>query len=296
MDVANKSIGTLQGIPFKNLIGGPLSACIQAQNDAAMTSINFINNVCLNVDKETGEKSAIYVSFSFIQNGRKVVINVPLIAIVPIPYIAINSIDINFKATVNGVECESNEDTYSEEYKRDTNTKSQKRRGLFLNKNKKETKINTSFSTKRDSKSTQDSKFSVEATIDVAVHAGQESMPAGMAKILEMLGAAMDLCSPDGELSVNDTTFYAETDPNNKEKTIKYLPVKVIAQYKTPEGLYDATNIKCDTGDGVKSAENKMDKTKEFSITLPSDATAGKQYVISCGDIQKVTITVLPKP
>lgn len=295
MDVANKSIGTLQGIPFKNLIGGPLSACIQAQNDAAMTSINFINNVCLNEDKETGEKSAIYVSFSFIQNGRKVVINVPLIAIVPIPYIAINSVDINFKATVNGVECESNEDTYSEEYKRDTNTKSQKRRGFFLNKNKKETKINTSFSTKRDSKSTQDSKFSVEATIDVAVHAGQESMPAGMAKILEMLGAAMDLCSPDGELSVNDTTFYAEKAPSSTPNDIIYLPVKVIAQYKTPEGLYDATNIKCDNG--ITGKENKMDKTREFEITLPEKTGAqGKQYVISCGDVQKVTITVLPKP
>ena len=295
MDVANKSIGTLQGIPFKNLIGGPLSACIQAQNDAAMTSINFINNVCLNEDKETGEKSAIYVSFSFIQNGRKVVINVPLIAIVPIPYIAINSVDINFKATVNGVECESNEDTYSEEYKRDTSTKSQKRRGFFLNKNKKETKINTSFSTKRDSKSTQDSKFSVEATIDVAVHAGQESMPAGMAKILEMLGAAMDLCSPDGELSVNDTTFYAEKAPSSTPNDIIYLPVKVIAQYKTPEGLYDATNIMCDNG--ITGEANKMDKTREFEITLPKNTGAqGKQYVISCGDVQKVTITVLPKP
>ena len=284
MDVANKSIGTLQGIPFKNLIGGPLSACIQAQNDAAMTSINFINNVCLNEDKETGEKSAIYVSFSFIQNGRKVVINVPLIAIVPIPYIAINSIDINFKATVNGVECESNENTYSEEYKRDTNTKSQKRRGFILNKNKKETKINTSFSTKRDSKSTQDSKFSVEATIDVAVHAGQESMPAGMAKILERLGAAMDLCSPDGELSVNDTTFYAEKDPNDKGK---YQKVKVIAQYKTPEGLYDPTFIKCDNGGGDGEV-NTMDKTREFMLS-PSD----KEYTISCGDVQKVSIRVL---
>lgn len=284
MDVANKSIGTLQGIPFKNLIGGPLSACIQAQNDAAMSSINFINNVCLNEDKETGEKSAIYVSFSFIQNGRKVVINVPLIAIVPIPYIAINSVDINFKATVNGVECESNENTYSEEYKRDTNTKSQKRRGFILNKNKKETKINTSFSTKRDSKSTQDSKFSVEATIDVAVHAGQESMPAGMAKILEMLGAAMDLCSPDGELSVNDTTFYAEKDPNDKGK---YQKVKVIAQYKTPEGLYDPTFIKCDNGGGDGEV-NTMDKTREFMLS-PSD----KEYTISCGDVQKVSIRVL---
>ena len=281
MDVANKSIGTLQGIPFKNLIGGPLSACIQAQNDAAMTSINFINNVCLNEDKETGEKSAIYVSFSFIQNGRKVVINVPMIAIVPIPYIAINSVDINFKATVNGVESESS--STETEYESKGNKKSTRKSGLFR---RKTTTINSTFSTKRDSKSTQDSKFSVEATIDVAVHAGQESMPAGMAKILEMLGAAMDLCSPDGELSVNDTTFYAEKDPNSGQNATKYLPVKVIAQYKTPNGLYDPTNIKCENA--KEAMVNQMDKTMEFML-LPSD----KEYIISCGDVQKVSVKVL---
>lgn len=281
MDVANKSIGTLQGIPFENLIGGPLSACIQAQNDAAMTSINFINNVCLNEDKETGEKSAIYVSFSFIQNGRKVVINVPLIAIVPIPYIAINSVDISFKATVNGVESESS--STETEYESKGTKKSTRKTGLFR---KKTTTINSTFSTKRDSKSTQDSKFSVEATIDVAVHAGQESMPAGMAKILEMLGAAMDLCSPDGELSVNDTTFYAEKDPNSGQNATKYLPVKVIAQYKTPNGLYDPTNIKCENA--KEAMVNQMDKTMEFML-LPSD----KEYIISCGDVQKVSVKVL---
>ena len=221
MDVANKSIGTLQGLPFDNLIGGPLNACIQAQNDAAMTSINFINNVCLNEDKETGEKSAVYVSFSFIQNGRKVVINVPMIAIVPIPYIAINSIDISFKATVNGVESESS--STETEYESKGTKKSTRKTGWFR---KKTTTINSTFSTKRDSKSTQDSKFSVEATIDVAVHAGQESMPAGMAKILEMLGAAMDLCSPDGELSVNDTTFYAEKNANDKDRSLEIFSCK----------------------------------------------------------------------
>lgn len=281
MDVANKSIGTLQGLPFDNLIGGPLSACIQAQNDAAMTSINFINNVCLNEDKETGEKSAVYVSFSFIQNGRKVVINVPMIAIVPIPYIAINSVDISFKATVNGVESESS--STETEYESKGTKKSTRKTGLFR---KKTTTINSTFSTKRDSKSTQDSKFSVEATIDVAVHAGQESMPAGMAKILEMLGAAMDLCSPDGELSVNDTTFYAEKDPNSGQNATKYLPVKVIAQYKTPNGLYDPTNIKCENA--KEAMVNQMDKTMEFML-LPSD----KEYIISCGDVQKVSVKVL---
>lgn len=284
MDVANKSIGTLQGLPFYNLIGGPLSACIDAQREAAETSVDFITRVGLNVDKETGEKSATYVSFSYIQNGRKVVINVPTLALVPIPYIAINTIDINFKATVNGVECESYENTSSVENKQDTNTKSNSRRGFILNRQKTETKINTSFSTKRDSKGTQDSKFSVEATIDVAVHASQESMPAGMSKILEMLGAAMDLCSPDGELSVNDTTFYAEKDPNDKSK---YQKVKVIAQYKTPNGLYDPTNIKCDNGGGDGEV-NTMDKTREFMLS-PSD----KEYTISCGDVQKVSIRVL---
>lgn len=282
MDVANKSIGTLQGLPFENLIGGPLRACIDAQREAAETSVDFITRVGLNVDKETGEKSAIYVSFSFIQNGRKVVINVPMLALVPIPYIAINTIDINFKATVNGVECESYENTSSVENKQDTNTKSNSRRGFIFNRQKTETKINTSFSTKRDSKGTQDSKFSVEATIDVAVHASQESMPAGMSKILEMLGAAMDLCSPDGELSVNDTTFYAEK--NNKGE---YQKVKVIAQYKTPNGLYDPTNIKCDNGGGDGEV-NTMDKTREFMLS-PSD----KEYTISCGDVQKVSIRVL---
>ena len=281
MDVANKSIGTLQGLPFDNLIGGPLNACIQAQNDAAMTSINFINNVCLNEDKETGEKSAVYVSFSFIQNGRKVVINVPMIAIVPMPYIAINSIDISFKATVNGVESESS--STETEYESKGNKKSTRKSGLFR---RKTTTINSTFSTKRDSKSTQDSKFSVEATIDVAVHAGQESMPAGMAKILEMLGAAMDLCSPDGELSVNDTTFYAEKDPNSGQNATKYLPVKVIAQYKTPNGLYDPTNIKCENA--KEAMVNQMDKTMEFML-LPSD----KEYIISCGDVQKVSVKVL---
>lgn len=281
MDVANKSIGTLQGLPFDNLIGGPLNACIQAQNDAAKTSINFINNVCLNEDKETGEKSAVYVSFSFIQNGRKVVINVPMIAIVPIPYIAINSIDISFKATVNGVESESS--STETEYESKENKKSTRKTGWFR---KKTTTINSTFSTKRDSKSTQDSKFSVEATIDVAVHAGQESMPAGMAKILEMLGAAMDLCSPDGELSVNDTTFYAEKDPNSGQNATKYLPVKVIAQYKTPNGLYDPTNIKCENA--KEAMVNQMDKTMEFML-LPSD----KEYIISCGDVQKVSVKVL---
>lgn len=85
----------LQAIPFSSMIGGPLKACIEAQAMAAKTTWDFIQEVGLNQNPETGEKTAVNVAFSFNQNGRMVQLNVPLLTIVPIPYIAIHSIDIN---------------------------------------------------------------------------------------------------------------------------------------------------------------------------------------------------------
>ena len=91
----------LQAIPFGSIIGGPLKACIEAQAMAAQTSWQFIQEVGLNTDPNTGQKEAVNVSFQFMQNGHMVQLNVPLLTIVPIPYIAIHDIDINFKANIS---------------------------------------------------------------------------------------------------------------------------------------------------------------------------------------------------
>ena len=115
MDLSKKTTSTLESLPFYNLIGGPLNACIRAQAEAAQTTVNFIKEVGLEEEKD-GVTEAIYVHFTFVQNGRKVTISVPLLTIVPIPYIAINSIDIKFKATVSGVETDSFSSNYSSEY------------------------------------------------------------------------------------------------------------------------------------------------------------------------------------
>lgn len=106
MDATTKTVSTLQGLPFNNLIGGPLNACILAQAEAAQTTVNFIQDVGLS-QQEDGSMEAVYVYFNFVQNGRKATVSVPLLTILPIPYIAINTVDINFKATVNGLESES---------------------------------------------------------------------------------------------------------------------------------------------------------------------------------------------
>ena len=91
---ANTAISAMQALPFSSMIGGPLKACIEAQAMAAKTSWEFIKEVGLNTD-EKGQKSAVMVAFSFNKGGRMTQLNVPLLTIVPIPYIAINSVDIN---------------------------------------------------------------------------------------------------------------------------------------------------------------------------------------------------------
>lgn len=83
--------------------------------------------------------------------------------------------------------------------------------------------MNASYSSKKDSSATRDSKYSVEYTMDVAVHAGQDSMPAGMAKVLEMLNNSISVVSPEGFLDVQ----HAIQDDGT---------VKLITSYKTGRG------------------------------------------------------------
>lgn len=255
--VTSSTVSALNGLPFENIIGGPLNACVLAQKEAALTTIDFIQSVGLTVD-EAGRTEAIYVHFTFVQNGRKVNISVPLLTIVPIPYIAINTIDINFKASIKGSEATS--DSISEEENYSKTKKTNKRLGLILNR--KKTSMTSTISTKKDSKSTADSSYSIEATVDVAVHASQDSMPAGMAKILEMLGSAIDLCSPEGELSVSSNT--AKKDD------------VITVTYKGSDGIYHPDAIKIPapitdiktTADGIGKYFTFPDNLESLEISL----------------------------
>lgn len=274
-NAGNKVVNTLQNLPFDSLIAAPLNACVNAQAEAAQTTINFIESVGLNdVD---GQKEAVYVYFNFIQGGRRVTISVPLLTMVPIPYIAINTIDINFKAKVTGIQNQQN--TASESYQKDSEEK-RKKSGLGWF-SVSSTQLTTSISTKKDSTSTKDSGYSVEATIDVAVHASQDSMPAGMAKILEMLGSAMDLCDPNGELSVNETYF--ELPAGEKE-------AKLIVAYKTPKGIYCPKDITVDGGSEPQSID---EATGTAVFMLKGSPGTGSDYTVSAvGCNRKINVKV----
>ena len=224
----------LQAIPFGSIIGGPLKACIEAQAMAAQTSWQFIQEVGLNTDPNTGQKEAVNVSFQFMQNGHMVQLNVPLLTIVPIPYIAIHDIDINFKANISASSSSVSEQSSSSALDVGAEASIGAKWGPFH----MDAKMKANYSSKKDSKATQESKYSVEYTMDVAVKAGQDSMPAGLAKVLELLGSALDVSDPAGSLEVSARKLVL-----SKDKEGKAIPVSLIATYKNGKGIFESEAI-----------------------------------------------------
>jgi len=267
IDSAPSQIATnaLQAMPFSSIIGGPLQACIEAQAMAAKTSWDFIKEVGLYEDKETGEKKAVNVSFSFMQGGRMAQLNVPLLTIVPIPYIAIHTIDINFKANISASSSNSTTQHDTTEKGGTLKASAEGKIGPF----KIKAEINANYSSKKDSTATQESKYSVEYTLDVAVKAGQDSMPAGLAKVLELLGNSLDVSDPKGTLEVNSTSFVLKGADDK---------VQLIATYKGGDGLL--------TPEAITISGGNVDPEK-FVVSGDSkviDLTAAGTYTIKAGE------------
>lgn len=269
IDTSPSQVATsaLSAIPFGSIIGGPLKACIEAQAMAAQTSWNFIKEVGLNTNAETGEKEAINVTFQFLKDGRMAQLNVPLLTIVPIPYIAITDIDIAFKANISASSSSVSENSSSSSMDAGVNGTA----GLKVGPFHVDASFNANYSSKKDSKATQESKYSVEYTMDVAVKAGQESMPAGMAKVLELLGNALSVDDPKGTLEVSSKNLI--TDGNGT--------AQLIVTYKNSKGLYEPEAITIGEEKGTIDGNNKL-------FDLKAQETA---YVVKAGD-QEVKVIV----
>lgn len=269
----------LQAIPFGSMIGGPLNACIEAQAMAAQTSWQFIQEVGLNTNPDTGQKEAVNVSFQFVQNGRVVQLNVPLLTIVPIPYIAIHDIDINFKANISASSSSVSEQSSSSAL----DVGAEASIGAKWGPLHMDAKMNASYSSKKDSKATQESKYSVEYTMDVAVKAGQDSMPAGLAKVLELLGNTLDVSDPDGTLEVSA-----------RELTLTDGKATLIATYKNSKGIFEPESIKIDGVTGKVSDDSVVFELKEAKTYT---VIAGKKKVsVDVQNVKPDTKTDTTKP
>lgn len=169
----------LAAIPFGALIGGPMNAAIQAQTSAAHSTVDFVTSVGFD-DKNKVRN----ITFIYGEGNDEQTLQVPLLTILPIPFIRIDDMTIQFKASMS----QSTEAGSSDTTSTSKQAKIEGSASYWFVK----AKMSASISSKKDSTSTRNSKYAVEYTIDVNVHAVQDDMPAGMAKVLNLLTESIE--------------------------------------------------------------------------------------------------------
>ncbi|MEY3256669.1 MAG: hypothetical protein RLZZ29_1804 [Cyanobacteriota bacterium] len=283
----------LQGIPFSSLIGGPLSAAIDAQVKAAGATVDFIQNVGLTGPAD--QRRPIQVEFVYYVDGKEAKLMVPLLTIVPIPYLAISEVDIQFKANIKA-EASTHQENNSSSETSIGNKSSASFGGWFA---KGSTEFSANYSSKKDSKATQESKYSVEYTMDLKIHAGQDDMPAGLAKVLNILEGSIAPTSTKPTIQVSPDVIAIGS--GGEDQTVEITAtlfddkgLRVADKALTSNTNLDNTGLKV-TIAGNTNEEGTIDLNLEYTADDNTVTKAQKiKLTIECADPKaSKTITVL---
>lgn len=186
----------LSSLDFETLIGSPLTAMVEAQAKAAMTAVNFISQVGFKPAIDGGDdgpdqpRVPEVVTFRYSREvqvageeepqQRNFELTVPLLAMVNVPYLRIESAELDFNAKITSV-------TYDEEHiARRFDGEAAARAGWLFGRARlkaKYTSIRNSVSTERTSRQ-YDMKVSVRAVGD--------EMPAGTDRLLAILESSIE--------------------------------------------------------------------------------------------------------
>lgn len=193
----------LSSIDFASMIGGPLTAVVNAQAQAALSSVNFIKAVGFKKSDKPGATETdiepVYVDFTYTKMITPYIpppadhpeqkgtdprygtfdLRVPILTMLPIPFIRIEETTIDFNAKINSME-------YSKTTSELGISSSLEAKAGWLTAS---AKLNVSVSYKRNT----ESGSNVERTYSMVIHvrAVQDEMPAGLERLLTMLEGSM---------------------------------------------------------------------------------------------------------
>jgi hypothetical protein len=183
------NIGREMALPMEQIIGGPLQAIVQAQALAASSTAEFIQSVGLINDN--GTLTARTVDFKFQRripsttNGNppvdeirteEVSLTVPLLTIVPVPFIRVAEATIDFEAKVSS----------------STLNQTDTRFGLDAEASGGFWGVKFSVKASYSKQSKFQDQVNRSATLSVHVKAVQDEIPAGLARVLDILETAIN--------------------------------------------------------------------------------------------------------
>lgn len=181
----------LNSLDFSVYIGGPLQAAVKAQHDASISQVNFIKEVGF-IPGANGQPDQLkYVDFNYKKSipnpdydstatsgaasnpfiDSEVNLRVPFLATLTMPALRIDELTIDFNAKLNSVETQAVSSEFSG--------------SASLSAKFWKVKFNASASYKKTTSSTSTTERTY--TLGVHVRAVNDELPAGLARVLDML-------------------------------------------------------------------------------------------------------------
>lgn len=206
------------GLDMGALIGAPLTAACDAQTKLAMSTVDFVQKVGFYNDN--GVSKTRVADFSFertVMNGKdelgnpvfdkeEVKMSVPLLAIVNVPSLMIQNVDITFDMEVSSSESsESGTDAEA-----GMSASASIGWGPFSASASISGKVSTYSNNTR--KSDNSAKYHVE------VHASQGGTPEGLSRVLDIIAAAVAPSTVESPQAKLDKKIMAQLKPKVEEK------------------------------------------------------------------------------
>jgi len=179
----------MSSVDFFTILSGPLTAIIKAQGNAAATTVQFVKSVGFEPPAGSGSGGSAAVSpianndigaarmveFTYSNNERHGSITVPLLTIVPIPYLRFESIDVEVNVKITSMDSTASSSSTS------VGVDASMSASYFG------VTVNVQASVSHQQKSSATNEVKREYSTRVFVHATQAECPEGMKKILDKL-------------------------------------------------------------------------------------------------------------
>lgn len=164
----------IANINFSAMLGRPLTAVVDAQAAAALSTVDFINEVGLD---DQGDVKNVTFKYSKLVDGNPtdVTLTTPLLTIVPIPFLRIADTTIDFNAKISSI---TNTAT-------DTSHKLNLSADLRLRWGFGRLNFKGSYAYQKKTSYSDEAKRSY--SMNIKIHAVQDELPAGMSRVLDLL-------------------------------------------------------------------------------------------------------------
>ena len=169
----NDSTSALERTDFGNLLGAPINACVEAQVQAAQATADYLDRVGFVYNPDTKVYETVTISFRYSTSEGEKRITLPLVSVMPIPYLQIRQVNLKFSADLSVGE-----------------------QGRLTGK-VSNAAVNPTGNSSSESQEVQQSTYSSELKVDVNILASSSDMPMGVAKLLQIMQQNIHVNSMD---------------------------------------------------------------------------------------------------